>query len=140
MVYKEKGLEAAGAELDKLAALQAEKHSLDVPKYQACVKAQDEKAVRASLLEGDSVGVDATPAMFVNGQKLDGAVPRGRNSGCARPGSARAGVAPPEHKTAATDGKTPPSTNKLSSFSIALRRDAQFASALASPRAGRARL
>jgi protein-disulfide isomerase len=42
---------------------------------QACLKAQDEKAVRASMKEGDALGVDATPAMFINGQKLDGAVP-----------------------------------------------------------------
>jgi protein-disulfide isomerase len=38
-------------------------------------KAQDEKAVRASIREGEALGVEATPTMFVNGQKLDGAVP-----------------------------------------------------------------
>jgi protein-disulfide isomerase len=97
-VYKEKGLEAAGAELDKLAALQAEKHTLDVPKLQACVKAQDEKAVRASMREGDTVGVDATPAMFVNGQKLDGAVPAEEIRAALDQALLDAGVAPPERK------------------------------------------
>ena len=28
--------------------------------------------MRASMHEGDSAGVDATPTMFINGQKLDG--------------------------------------------------------------------
>jgi protein-disulfide isomerase len=69
------GRDGQNAELDKLATLQAQKHNLDVAKLQACVKAQDEKTVRASMQEGDAVGVDATPTMFVNGQKLDGAVP-----------------------------------------------------------------
>ena len=107
-VYKEKGLEAAGAELDKLAALQAGKHSLDVPKLQACVKAQDEKAVRASMREGDTVGVDATPAMFVNGQKLDGAVPAEEIQIALDQALRDAGVAPPEHKAASGETKTSP--------------------------------
>lgn len=62
-------------ELDRLAILQAQKHNLDVPKLQACVKAQDESAVKASMKEGDDIGVEATPTLFVNGQKIDGAVP-----------------------------------------------------------------
>lgn len=104
-ISSEKGRDGQNAELDKLATLQAEKHSLDVPKLQACVKAQDEKAVRASMHEGDGVGVDATPAMFVNGQKLDGAVPVEEIRAALDQALQDAGVAPPEHKTAAVEGK-----------------------------------
>jgi protein-disulfide isomerase len=103
----EKGRDGQNAELDKLATLQAEKHKLDVPKLQACVKAQDEKAVRTSMREGDSVGVDATPAMFVNGQKLDGAVPADEIRLALDQALQDAGVAPPEHKAAAGETKTP---------------------------------
>src|SRR5450759_2338431 len=71
----ERGRDGQNAELDKLAALQGQKHNRDVGKLQACLKAQDDKAVRASIHEGNTVGVDATPTMFVNEQKLDGAVP-----------------------------------------------------------------
>jgi len=95
---KAKGRDGWNAELDKLATLQAQKHNLDVLKLQACVKAQDEKAVRASIHEGDIVGVDATPTMFVNGQKLDGAVPPDEVRLALDQALKDAGVAPPEHK------------------------------------------
>jgi protein-disulfide isomerase len=74
-VSNEKTADARSAALDKLAMLQGQKHGVDVAKLQSCIKAQDEKAVRASVKEGDGVGVSATPTMFINGEKLDGAVP-----------------------------------------------------------------
>ena len=103
--------EPQNAELDKLATLQAQKHNLDVPKLQACVKAQDEKAVRASLHEGDGLGVDATPTMFVNGQKLDGAVPPEDVRLALDQALKDAGVAPPEHKPDAAETKAPPAAS-----------------------------
>lgn len=107
-ISSEKGRDGQNAELDKLATLQAQKHNLDVAKLQACVKAQDEKAVRASMQEGEKVGVDATPTMFVNGQKLDGAVPPDEVRLALDQALMDAGVAPPEHKPAAAEAKTPP--------------------------------
>jgi protein-disulfide isomerase len=97
-IGSEKGREGQNAELDKLAMLQGEKHNLDTPRLQACVKAQDEKTVRESLHEGDTVGVEATPAMFINGQKLDGAVPADEVRLALDQALKDAGVAPPEHK------------------------------------------
>jgi len=61
--------------LDRLTMLQGQKHNLDLVKLQSCVKAQDESAVKASVKAADAVGVDATPTLFVNGEKIDGAVP-----------------------------------------------------------------
>jgi protein-disulfide isomerase len=61
--------------LDKLTMLQGQKHTLDVVKLQACIKAQDESAVMASMKEAETLGVEATPTLFVSGQKIDGAVP-----------------------------------------------------------------
>jgi protein-disulfide isomerase len=61
--------------LDRLTLLQGQKHNLDVVKLQSCIKAQDESAVKASMKEGDGIGVEATPTLFINGEKVDGAVP-----------------------------------------------------------------
>jgi protein-disulfide isomerase len=106
---KAKGRDGWNAELDRLASAQGQRHNLDVSKLQACVKAQDEKAVRASMREGESVGVEATPTMFVNGQKLDGAVPADEVRVALDRALKDAGVAPPEHKPAkAEETKAPP--------------------------------
>jgi len=104
----EKGRDGQNAELDKLATLQAQKHNLDVAKLQVCVKAQDEKPVRASMREAETVGVDATPTMFVNGRKLDGAVPPDEVRLALDQALKDAGVSPPEHKPGAAEAKTPP--------------------------------
>ena len=61
--------------LDRLTLLQGQKHNLDVGKLQSCIKAQDESAVKASMKEADGLGVEATPTMFISGEKVDGAVP-----------------------------------------------------------------
>jgi protein-disulfide isomerase len=106
-VSSAKGREGQNAELDKLAVLQGQKHNLDTAKLEACVKAQDEKAVRASMREGDTVGVNATPTMFVNGAKLDGAVPAESVRAALDRALKDAGVAPPDHKAAAGDPKAP---------------------------------
>ena len=46
-------------------------------KLHACIKAQNADAVKASIHEGDALGVNATPTLFINGRKIDGAVPIG---------------------------------------------------------------
>jgi protein-disulfide isomerase len=61
--------------LDNLAKEQAQKHQLDANKLQACMQKQDQAAVRASMAEGDKLGVDSTPTMFINGERFTGAVP-----------------------------------------------------------------
>lgn len=100
-----KGRDGENAELDRLALLQGQSHKLDEPKLQACVKTQDDKAVRASMKEGDELGVNATPALFVNGQKLDGAVPIEEVRATLDQALKDAGVAPPEHKPVSSDAR-----------------------------------
>jgi protein-disulfide isomerase len=74
-VDNEKSPAARFDALDKMAILQGQKHGVDTVKLQSCVKAQNEEAVRASMREADGLGVSATPTLFINGQKIDGAVP-----------------------------------------------------------------
>ena len=61
--------------VDKMAMMQGQRHNVDSTKLVACLKAQNEDQVRASMKEADSLGVSATPTLFINGQKIDGAVP-----------------------------------------------------------------
>ncbi len=63
------------AHLDRLALEFGQKHSVPLVALQSCIKAQSEAAVQASVKEGTELGVQATPTLFVNGEKLDGAVP-----------------------------------------------------------------
>ena len=74
-VDAEKTPAARFAAVDKITMLQGQKHNLDAAKLQSCVKAQNEDAVRASMKEAEGLGVNGTPALFINGQKIDGAVP-----------------------------------------------------------------
>ncbi len=61
--------------IDKIALLQGQRHNVDAAKLQACVKAQNDDLVRASMKEADEIGVDATPTLFINGERIDGVVP-----------------------------------------------------------------
>jgi protein-disulfide isomerase len=61
--------------VDKMAISQGEKHNLNAAQLQSCIKAQDETAVRKSMDEAKALGINSAPAIFVNGQRIDGAVP-----------------------------------------------------------------
>jgi protein-disulfide isomerase len=74
MVDVEKTPEARFAAIDKIAMQQGQKHNVDAAKLQACVKAQNEDGVRASIKEAEDLGLNATPTVFINGQKIDGVV------------------------------------------------------------------
>lgn len=61
--------------LDTGATMIAQKRNLQLVPLQSCMKAQQDAKVKASTDEGNSIGVSATPTMFVNGEKVDGLVP-----------------------------------------------------------------
>jgi len=67
--------DAQFAELDRVAADAGKRHDVDLTKLNACIKEQPKKQLDASIAEAEKLGINATPAVFVNGQKLEGAVP-----------------------------------------------------------------
>jgi protein-disulfide isomerase len=87
--------------LDKMAMLQGQKHNVDGMKLLSCVKAQNEDAVKASMKEADGLGVNATPTLFINGQKIDGAVPASEVRAALDAALKEAGQPVPQHAPSA---------------------------------------
>jgi protein-disulfide isomerase len=87
--------------IDRAALMQGQQRNLDLAKLQACIKGQDDSAIKASLHEGDSVGVTATPTLFVNGEEMDGALPIAELRAVLNRALTQAGVQPPVHADAA---------------------------------------
>lgn len=85
------------AALDRIALLQGQKHNLDAPKLQACIKTPDVAKIKSSEKEGDSVGVSATPTIFVNGREMDGALAIEQVREVLDAALKAAGVPPPVH-------------------------------------------
>jgi protein-disulfide isomerase len=108
-VDSEKGRDNEFAALDRIALQQGKKHNLDVTKLQACLKAQNQDAIKASLKEGEAVGVEATPTMFVNGQKVDGALPLSELRAVFDSALEQAGVSVPHHPAEASPAAAQPS-------------------------------
>jgi protein-disulfide isomerase len=61
--------------LDRIARQEATLGKLDEPKLDACLSKQDDSKVRASAEEALSMGLEGTPAMFIDGEKIPGALP-----------------------------------------------------------------
>jgi protein-disulfide isomerase len=97
------------AVLDKLATEQGQKHNVDATKLQSCIKAQNQDAVKASMHEAESVGVSATPTLFVNGEKIDGALPIADLRAVLNRALKDAGVAAPPPPAPSASPKTPSS-------------------------------
>ena len=70
----QQNLQASISELDRLTLDFGKKNGADASRLQACIKAQPDAAVKASIAEGDNLGVSGTPTVFINGERLEGAV------------------------------------------------------------------
>jgi protein-disulfide isomerase len=66
------------AALDRIARQQATLAKFDpakLAKLNSCLAAQDETQVLASAKEAEVLGIEGTPALFVDGERINGAVP-----------------------------------------------------------------
>ena len=61
--------------LDKLARDEGARQKVKADVLDACLAKQDTSAVKQSIKEGEALGVQATPALFINGEKIEGAQP-----------------------------------------------------------------
>jgi len=120
-VSSEKGLDNQFAALDRNTMAEASKFHLDEGKLQSCVKNQKQDAVKASMKEGESLGISGTPTMFVNGQMLDGARPVEEIRALFDSALKEAGVPVPVHAAPAAS-TTPQPTGAPSQPATAVQR------------------
>jgi len=64
------------AALDRIARQEGTLGKLDETRLNACLAKQDETQIRASAKEAESLGIEGTPALFVNGERINGALPQ----------------------------------------------------------------
>ncbi len=72
---EQRALDLQTAEVDRIAREMGKRHGLDAAALDRCLTAQARTDLKASVKEAEGVGVESTPAVFVNGMKMDGAVP-----------------------------------------------------------------
>jgi len=91
----QKDLQGSLNELDHITMDIGKKNGADASRLQACIKAQPDDVMKASVAEGDSIGVNATPTVFVNGERLEGAVDIDEVKAALNQRLLEAGVQPP---------------------------------------------
>ncbi len=91
----EKTLPRATEQLDKLTREQGEFRKIDMTKLNACLTKQDSATITASHDVGTKLGVNSTPTLYINGDKIDGAVSLGFLYGIIDQALRVAGVQPP---------------------------------------------
>jgi protein-disulfide isomerase len=72
---EEKSLAKANDTLDTLTRDEGKRQNLNADTLNACIAKQDDAAMKESIKLGTTLGVEATPALFINGEKVEGALP-----------------------------------------------------------------
>jgi len=110
-------VQASDGELDRLTLDFGKKNNADMNRLQACIKTQSDAAVKASMTEGDDLGVSATPTVFINGERLEGALDVDEVRAALNRQLLAAGVQPPpaQNPTPAANTPSEPSGNPAGS-------------------------
>lgn len=99
---------AAMAQVDDLTMDFGKKNGADATRLQACIKEQSDSLVKASIAEGDELGVSATPTMFINGERIEGALDASDVKAALNRQLLAAGVQLPAEPAKAASAGTPP--------------------------------
>ncbi len=98
--------------LNRIARQEATLANLDLKKLESCLAAQDETQILASTKEGELLKIDGAPAVFVDGERIDGAVPEQLVWQVIDRALRAAGVNPPPPPTAPATSAQPAGTGK----------------------------
>jgi protein-disulfide isomerase len=83
------------ATLDRIARQEATLGKLDEQALNVCLSKQDETQVVASTKEAEGLGLEGTPMLFINGEKVSGAVPQDQLWAAIDRALKAAGIQPP---------------------------------------------
>jgi len=72
----DRNLPRSFAALDRIARQEGTLAKLDSGKLDACINKQDDSAVQASSKQAEAMRIESAPAVFVDGERIDGAVPQ----------------------------------------------------------------
>lgn len=72
---QDRNVQKSFSALDRIAREEATLSKLDETKLDACIAKQDESQVRASAKEAEALGIEGTPALFIDGERINGALP-----------------------------------------------------------------
>ncbi len=96
--------------LDAATRDEGRRQNVNLDKLNSCMSKQDDSAIRASLKQGDALGVDGTPTMFINGERATGALSEAMLWSIIDRAILDAGqVPPPETSPGPTSPTAPPS-------------------------------
>lgn len=71
----DRDLQKSFAALDRIARDEGTVAKLDAAKLNACIAKQDDSQVKASAKQADALGIEGTPAVFIEGERINGAMP-----------------------------------------------------------------
>ncbi len=72
----DRNLQKSYEALDRIARQEATMGKLDDVQLNACLTKQDDTQVLASAKEAEALGLEGTPELYVNGERINGAVPQ----------------------------------------------------------------
>jgi len=72
----DRNLQKSYEALDRIARQEATMGKLDETQLNACLAKQDDTQVLASAKEAENLGLEGTPELYVNGERINGAVPQ----------------------------------------------------------------
>ena len=70
-----KSLAKANETLDTMSRDEGKRQKVNLETLNACIAKQDDSGIKASIKAGEALGVDSTPALFINGERIEGAQP-----------------------------------------------------------------
>jgi protein-disulfide isomerase len=73
---QDRDVQKSYAALDRIAKDEGTVAKLDLGKLSACIAKQDETKVKESAKQADALGIEGTPALFIEGERINGAMPQ----------------------------------------------------------------